>query len=82
MIRNGFVRHLQADSQRTQLVERWQGFPESVQEILHMLLQHHGLHAAQLATQAVEQCATWKDGLLNIESACVEKEERDVTPFA
>ena len=75
MIRNGYARRLQADAERASLVERWQSYPSPVQSLLAVLLRSHGLQAAQLATQAVEEFAQQRPVLH-------EKESNDATPSA
>ncbi len=57
MIRNGYVRRLQAQAERSRLTERWQGYPQPVRQSLQTLLRDHGLVAAQLATEALVEYA-------------------------
>lgn len=75
MIRNGYARRLQADAARASLIERWQTYPGPVQSLLADLLHHHGLQAAQLAVQAVEEYARHRP-------IPREKERNDATPLA
>lgn len=78
MIRNGYVRRLEARVQRSRLLERWQGYPGPVQVILHTLLRDHGLQAAQLATRAVEEYVGGSEpGLQSLAGASPDEERRN-----
>ena len=74
MIRDGYPRRLQAEKERADLVERWRTYPDAVQSLLAALLHIHGLQAAQLATQALEEC-------LRPQSVQQKEERTDATPL-
>ena len=72
MIRNGMQRKQAARQARRQLIERWQGYPHSIQLRLERMLQRYGPDAAHLALEVLDLYAA------SIREA--EKGHSDATP--
>jgi hypothetical protein len=53
-------RKLAAQAEREHLLAQWQAYPPTIQQRLAAILQHYGLQAAELATEALEACAGQK----------------------